>query len=240
MTDIFISFKNSEDGAATRESQVAEIVYTRLSESGRSVFMMNETLWKSGASNFRKQIDAALEEVSCLIVIGGSRPHFESEWVRYEWDTYLNEILDNRKRGELFTVRLDGASVSELPIALRKYQSFEENALEQLFLWVQSAAKARGAGAAERRFVYPAVFFAEEKGGYTVMIPDLEVFAEGPSIEEAFLQAKVYIKAYFLCALKYGIPYPPPTGMEALRAMYPENAVMFIDAVCTQQELEQI
>ena len=97
-TDIFISFKNTYEGKNTIDSKIAQQVHDRLKSMNYEVFMSNDSLRMQGASNYKKAIDQALDEAQCIIVIGSRKGFFEHEWVRYEWDTYLGEVLAGRKK----------------------------------------------------------------------------------------------------------------------------------------------
>ena len=80
MTDIFISFKNTQNGEKTQDSVFADTLYKSLAEDMHyNVFMMNETLTQTGAANYKKAIDIALSEARCLIVIGSKTDYLESE-----------------------------------------------------------------------------------------------------------------------------------------------------------------
>ncbi|MBR4555538.1 MAG: type II toxin-antitoxin system HicB family antitoxin [Ruminococcus sp.] len=68
-----------------------------------------------------------------------------------------------------------------------------------------------------KTYVYPAVFTAEEEGGYSVRFPDLEgCYTQGETAEEAFEMAKDV-----LCLTLYGLeedgePINPPSDIRSL------------------------
>jgi len=96
--DIFISCKNlDEHGVQTRDSEIAAEVYKFLTGKGLSVFLSTFTLEQLGASAYTREIDSALESATVLLAIGTSADHLNSEWVRYEWDSFSNAIRSGGK-----------------------------------------------------------------------------------------------------------------------------------------------
>ncbi|HBP44115.1 MAG TPA: hypothetical protein DD621_05595 [Clostridiales bacterium] len=82
-----------------------------------------------------------------------------------------------------------------------------------------------------KKFVYPAVLFyyAEEKQ-YTIAMFDIEVFAEGKTVEEAVNVAQVYLDKYLECAFSYGIDIPEATPFETMIDRYPKNLVVLVES----------
>ncbi len=231
MIDIFISFKNTRNGKKTANSKCAERLYKTFTEIMHyEVFMMNETLRQQGKSNYKKAIDKALDEARYLIVLGSESEDFESEWVRYEWDTYLCEILGGRKSdNSICTLRLNNLQVADLPIGLRHYQSYDITQLKLLPAFVDRYLSTTGTtSATPSTFVYPAVF-TRNSNGYDVYFPDLDIKTDGAFVEEAYLYAVECLKAYFICVHKYDLPYNLPSDFENVQNKYPDScAVMLI------------
>lgn len=50
--------------------------------------------------------------------------NLKSEWVEYEWDGFLEDILSGDREGEIFSY-IKNMKRQELPRDLRKYQFFE-------------------------------------------------------------------------------------------------------------------
>ena len=232
MTDIFISFKNTQNGEKTQDSVFADTLYKSLAEDMHyNVFMMNETLTQTGDANYKKAIDIALSEARCLIAIGSKTDYLESEWVRYEWDTYLCEILAGRKEDNVFTVRLNDMQISDLPIGLRKYQSFDLEQLNALIAYVDNClSPSKEEREQVSAFVYPAVF-NKTADGYEVFFPDLDLKTDGEIIEMAYLFAVESLKVYFTYMIKYKLDYNLPSDFEEIRNNYPNAcSVMLITA----------
>ena len=88
--------------------------------------MSNVSLEELGTSKFKEAIDAALDAATVLIVVATSPENVKSKWVKYEWDSFFEDILtDVKPDGRVFTY-LNGVSPKQLPISLRQVQSFEE------------------------------------------------------------------------------------------------------------------
>lgn len=140
--EIFISFKHSEaDGSLTADYRIARELYEYLTEKGLRTFFSNETFKDLGTSVYKQKIDEILDTAKVLIVVGTSREHLESNWVRYEWDSFSADILDGIKtNGKMFSY-LDRMSPSELPRTLRRCQAFErkDTSLEQVYRYICSA-----------------------------------------------------------------------------------------------------
>lgn len=126
---VFISFKNLDtNGKPTRDSQLAKEVYKFLAGQGLRVFFSNVSLEKLGIAAYTKAIDDALDVAKVLVAVGTSREHLDSQWVRYEWNSFFNDILSGVKpNGRLF-VYIAEVSLNELPRALRQNQVFVDEA----------------------------------------------------------------------------------------------------------------
>jgi hypothetical protein len=123
--DVFIATKLSEaDGAPSRDLSIAENIYASLSERGVRVFFSPRSLELTGVSAFKAAIDDALEQSDVLIVIGTSLVHLESRWVRYEWESFHNEILSGNKPTARIFVLVEGLQPKDLPRSLRQVQAF--------------------------------------------------------------------------------------------------------------------
>ena len=79
-----------------------------------------------------------------------------------------------------------------------------------------------------KQFLFPAVFFKEDDR-YIVLFPDLNITAEGDTVEEAFLFAKDSLKVYCSYVEKYELEIDLPSTYENISAKNPKNLVMMID-----------
>jgi len=139
--DVFISCrKTGDDGRATRDSLLARNVYDFLTARGMLCFLAEESLLTMGQAEYKKAIDEVLDHVPVLVVVATSPENLESKWVRYEWDSFYNDILGGVKRGTLLSY-LDGVDVKALPRTLRQTQAIQhsEGALQILSTHISSA-----------------------------------------------------------------------------------------------------
>jgi uncharacterized membrane protein YeaQ/YmgE (transglycosylase-associated protein family) len=140
--DVFISCKNRDKrGVKTRDAEIADEVYDFLTGKGLSVFLSTPTLEQLGASDYTREIDSALESATVLLAIGTSADHLDSKWVRYEWDSFANDIRSGIKpNGKIFTY-IERMPITALPRGLRQTQTFEHSrsSLERLYNFIYKA-----------------------------------------------------------------------------------------------------
>lgn len=124
---VFISFKNTgSDGTHTKDYHMAYALYTHLINKGIKVFFSEETLEKLGESDYKAAIEEALDVVSVLVVVGTSAENLNSKWVKYEWDSFHQDILSDYKDGEIFSYLAD-IDIHTLPRSLRSLQAVQHN-----------------------------------------------------------------------------------------------------------------
>jgi TIR domain len=142
--DVFISFKNTdENGVPTRDAELANEVYNFLTSKGLKVFISTATLESLGVSDYTKAINDALDTASIVVAVGTSAENLDSEWVRYEWGSFYNDILSRKKPGgQVFTYIL-GLRPAQLPRTLRQTQTFihSSEALRQLHGFIVQALR---------------------------------------------------------------------------------------------------
>ena len=121
--DVFISFKNlDEGGRPTRDAALARDVFDHLAGRNLRVFLSSITLEREGVSSYKKAIDQALDRAQVLVAVGTSAAHLDSEWVRYEWDSFFNDVLTGVKPAGRVFVYVVGVAPRELPRSLRQSQ----------------------------------------------------------------------------------------------------------------------
>ena len=142
--DVFISCKNlDENGGQTRDAEIAAQIYDFLTGKGLNVFLSTFTLEQLGAADYSREIDSALEAATVLVAIGTSADHLNSEWVRYEWDSFANDIRSRRKpNGRIFTY-IEGIPITASPRGLRQTQTFVhgKDPLERLYNFINKALR---------------------------------------------------------------------------------------------------
>ena len=124
---VFISFKNTDgNGQQTKDYHMAYALYKHLINKGIKVFFSEETLEKLGDSDYKAAIDEALDLVNVLVVVGTSAENLNSKWVKYEWDSFHQDILSEYKDGEIFSYLAD-LDIHTLPRSLRSLQAVQHN-----------------------------------------------------------------------------------------------------------------
>lgn len=113
---------------------MAKTLAVFLRRRGFSVFMSLDSLEQLGKSAYMDAIESALQKAKVLIAVGTSVENLSSRWVKHEWHSFHQDIIEGFKPGgELFTV-VDGVGQRNLPLALRQRQvfPFSEEGLESL------------------------------------------------------------------------------------------------------------
>jgi PKD repeat protein len=140
--DIFISHKNlGPDGVKTEDSIIADKLHIYLVNKGFNVFKSNISLAKLGVSDYKKAIDSALDHSKLLVLVGTSTENINSEWVRYEWDSFFNDILSGYKPDAKVFGYIKNVRMLDLPRALRNTQCIEAgpDGFEELYGFISKA-----------------------------------------------------------------------------------------------------
>lgn len=142
--DIFLSFKNTDEhGKFTVESRLARECHDYLTQRGFKVFCSAVTLEDLGVAAYTRAIDDALDEAKVLVAIGCSREHLESNWVRYEWDSFFGDMRTGIKPDGRIFVLVDGVRPNDLPRALRQNQvvQYGPGQLETLYRFIANSVR---------------------------------------------------------------------------------------------------
>jgi hypothetical protein len=148
--DVFLSFKMAaHDGNATPDDALARQIYDSLEAHGLKVFCASVSLEERGISAFKRAIDNALASARVLVAVGTTAENLDSEWVRYEWDSFFSDILSGIKPDGRVFVYVRGIPLMTLPRALRQCQVIPDgtDSLGRLLNFVTNAL---GRGAGER------------------------------------------------------------------------------------------
>jgi peptidoglycan hydrolase-like protein with peptidoglycan-binding domain len=129
---VFISAKSADYESARQ-------VYQFLISKGTRAFFSQESLPTLAISDYRKQIDQALDQAKHLILVASSLEHVLSPWVEAEWGLFLNEKRSGRKTGNLVTLAVGDLRAADLPASLRYYSviPFRADTLEQVLQYVR-------------------------------------------------------------------------------------------------------
>jgi hypothetical protein len=179
--DVFVSFKKLDGfGTLTRDSVIARDIYNILSSLDISVFYSEVTLERHGVSAYKQHIDRALEAAKVIVVVATSVDNIESKWVRYEWDSFFNDILSGVKpQGRVFSY-VEGIDFSTLPFSLRQTQAFQHGPgeLDRLCEFVANALKPSMPSDESQipgRFHDPAIL---KRGARFLVSSDLEIIQD--------------------------------------------------------------
>lgn len=128
--DVFISFKNTDSkGEFTRDREMAEQLYYALKEKNINAFYSNVSIAERGESHFGKMINEALEECDIFVAVGSSVENLKSQWVKYEIETFNNELLNGNKvleKSAMYSFVTNDVRTNKLPMELRRCQSFTQ------------------------------------------------------------------------------------------------------------------
>lgn len=119
--DVFISCK-SEDYHFARK------VYQYLREQNYNVFLADTELRQKGNAEYGEIIDEALDSATHMVIVATKPEYIMSAYVKSEWRTFIEEKRSGRKMGNIVT--LIEFTISELPISLRHFQSFNLNSFD--------------------------------------------------------------------------------------------------------------
>lgn len=82
-----------------------------------------------------------------------------------------------------------------------------------------------------KKYVYPVILFSDANNkSYTVLFPDLDIVASGETVEEAYLEAEDYLKAYLEFAIKMSSNVSNPSTYLETEKMNPKRIVLLADA----------
>lgn len=125
--DVFICSKSEDYNHAQR-------VYSHLVKSGLVCFLSEESLPRLGNSDYRREIDKALDKTMHMVVVTTSVSNVKSAWVEAEWGFFINEKRSGRKKGNLITVLVGDIGPADLPPSLRYYEVvyLDEEGLDRL------------------------------------------------------------------------------------------------------------
>jgi hypothetical protein len=122
--EVFLSY-------ASEDLPLAQKVYSYLQNSGRNVFFSNETIHQA---DFGDAVDKALQTAKSLVVVGTETDRFFKPWVRYEWQSFHNDILAKRKPWHTplitFTAKPDKNSLPR-PLVFRQIIDYEEKSFDE-------------------------------------------------------------------------------------------------------------
>jgi hypothetical protein len=156
--EVFLSVKKRDNsGEPTRDLTLAEELYEFLTQRGLRVFLSTRTLEQLGAAAYKAAIDHALDQCKILVAVGTSAEHLNSDWVRYEWDSFFNDIISGVKEDGRVFVYAEEIEVASMPRPLRQCETFgtDHEERERLYGFISNALLHSGDQTAVTRSVQP-------------------------------------------------------------------------------------
>ncbi|MDR0312808.1 MAG: toll/interleukin-1 receptor domain-containing protein [Treponema sp.] len=115
--DVFISYKESEDGVRTKDSFDAKLLYENfLLEGITSIFYAPEVL-KDVIGEWDSYIDLALKNSKLLILLSSKASYINSEYVKSEWSRFLEY-----NPSKIIVPFVKNIDYNDLPDELKKFQ----------------------------------------------------------------------------------------------------------------------
>lgn len=97
--DIFICYKETdENGDRTIDSEIAQDVYTALSDKGYRVFFSRISLEDKLGQEYEPYIFAALNSAKIMLAFGTDYEYYNAVWVKNEWSRFLKLIANGEKK----------------------------------------------------------------------------------------------------------------------------------------------
>ena len=96
--DVFICYKESDNGSRTPDSVIANDIYHQLANEGFKVFYAAITLEDKLGSAYEPCIFAALNSAKVMLAIGTKPEYFTAVWERNEWSRFLRMMKTDRSK----------------------------------------------------------------------------------------------------------------------------------------------
>jgi TIR domain len=129
--DLFISRKGEDKVMGHR-------LYHFFKQKGLAVFESDRVLLEKGNPDYGEEIDRALYEAKCLIVVVSKVEYLYAEWIKYEWRSFLNKLLNDGFKGKILVLIAPGISIKDIPSGLRNFHTlyYDEENFEALYSYV--------------------------------------------------------------------------------------------------------
>ena len=92
-----------------------------------------------GSSDYRKEIDRALDTSKHMIVVTSKKEYVKAPWVEAEWGLFINEKRSGRKLGNIITLIIGTMQIEDLPSSLRYYEviPFDPKTFEKILKYLK-------------------------------------------------------------------------------------------------------
>lgn len=117
--DVFITCKYcDEKGNITEDGKIAKQLTEALTMCNLKVFFTPSNL------NYLDYTDEVLDKAKSMVVVLTKAEYAKSKWVQYEWKSFYNAYLDERKKSLNLFVLTKDVDVHDLPLILRNAENF--------------------------------------------------------------------------------------------------------------------
>lgn len=123
--DVFICYKEENNGIRTVDSVLAQDIYDNLTKEGIRTFFARISLENKIGRVYEPYIFNALNTAKVMILVSSSNANCEAVWVKNEWSRYLSFIKGDNSR--ILIPALKDMSAYELPDELQKLQVQDMN-----------------------------------------------------------------------------------------------------------------
>lgn len=96
--DVFICYKENDNGTRTPDSVIANDIYYQLTNEGFKVFYAAISLENKLGSAYEPCIFAALTSAKVMLAIGTKPEYFNAVWVKNEWSRFLKMMKEDRSK----------------------------------------------------------------------------------------------------------------------------------------------
>ena len=96
--DVFICYKQSDDGTRTVDSAIANDIYHQLTQEGYKVFYAEISLEDKIGKEYEPYIYSALSTAKVMLVLGTKPEYFNAVWVKNEWSRFFQMMKKDRSK----------------------------------------------------------------------------------------------------------------------------------------------
>lgn len=124
--DIFICYKETDNnGKRTKDSVLAQDIYSKLTNEGYKVFFSRITLEDKLGQEYEPYIFSALNSAKVMLVVGTDKDNFNAVWVKNEWARFLALLREDKNKFIIPCYR--DIDAYDLPDELSMFQSQDMN-----------------------------------------------------------------------------------------------------------------
>jgi hypothetical protein len=139
--------------AASEDYSYAKDLFNYLKTKNIDVFLADTSILQGGDSEYFKVIAKEILNATHMFVIASQIEHFSKRWVEFEYESFIIEILDERKeKGTLLVLTAGTLIPNNIPYPLKMYQGvpFNPKKFNDLLKYLKSE-KSSGGGKPDDR-----------------------------------------------------------------------------------------